>query len=628
MTAKRFLASIPCALLGLAVGLSSAGIALAQVPPPPPVPQPQQPPLPPGAGQPPGQQEGMEILARGPIHEAFAEPVEGVPQAGPVIVKAPPAPVEEIPPDQAPQGNMQWIPGYWAWDDDRKDFIWISGVWRQPPPDRQWVPGQWVQVANGWQWTAGMWTPVAQQQLNYLPPPPAPLEAPASAPAPTATSVFVPGTWYYQQTRYVWRAGYWMEPQAGWVWIPAHFVWTPAGYVFLEGHWDLDLARRGMMFAPIYFTSPIYRRPSWYYRPSFVVQTDFLMGALFIRPGYSTYYFGDFFDARYRRRGFVSFVDFRFGRTGIDPLYGYYRWSNRAVPHWDADLRGVYANRFNNVAVRPPHTLVQQNTVIQNANINKNVGNFHSAQALVSLNQVKQQGNVRLQAVTGPRLEAEKMHVKGIQTTSVQRVAAEQAFVKKGNVPIRANDAPHTFKFTVPVQHPAVSAQTKIVAPPPPPGNKPKDPGRGAGPGRGNLSLGNDAVGTGTNNAGNVNFGTPLKPLTQLGGTIPTNGATSTSLKVPANTLMPGTPRGGQAIITTGQGGKPITTATPPQGGTRGGQAVITTGQGIKPITTSTPPQGGTRGGQAVITTGQGGKPITTPPPPGGKKKDDKPDRK
>ena len=192
-----------------------------------------------------------------------------------------------------------------------------------------------------------------------------PIGGPASVPAPTPASVFIPGTWYYQQTR-MWRQATGWSPR----WAGCGFGTSvdSGGYVFLEGHWDLDLARRGMMFAPIYFTSPIYRRPSWFYRPTFVVQTDFLMGALFIRPGYSTYYFGDFFDASYRRRGFVSFVDFRFGRTGIDPLFGYYRWSNRAVPHWEADLRGVYTNRFNNVAVRPPRTLVQQTTVINNIN--------------------------------------------------------------------------------------------------------------------------------------------------------------------------------------------------------------------------------------------------------------------
>ena len=51
----------------------------------------------------------------------------------------PPDPIPEEPPDQKPKGdNVQWIPGYWAWDDDRQDFLWVSGCWRVPPSGRNW----------------------------------------------------------------------------------------------------------------------------------------------------------------------------------------------------------------------------------------------------------------------------------------------------------------------------------------------------------------------------------------------------------------------------------------------------------------------------------------------------------
>ncbi len=56
-------------------------------------------------------------MTQGPVHEAFAAPVVHDPKAGPVIAKAPPDPIQESPPDQKPSGqNIQWIPGYWAWD--------------------------------------------------------------------------------------------------------------------------------------------------------------------------------------------------------------------------------------------------------------------------------------------------------------------------------------------------------------------------------------------------------------------------------------------------------------------------------------------------------------------------------
>src|SRR5438128_285507 len=71
------------------------------------------------ASAPLGQQAaGIEVLARGPIHEAYGQPVEREPTAGPIIPKAPPQPVPEQPPDLKPEGaNVQWMAGFWAWDD-------------------------------------------------------------------------------------------------------------------------------------------------------------------------------------------------------------------------------------------------------------------------------------------------------------------------------------------------------------------------------------------------------------------------------------------------------------------------------------------------------------------------------
>ena len=112
-----------------------------------------------------GSDQDPQVLTRGAVHEAFAAPVPGSPTPGLVIPKEPPAAIEEMPPDQKPAGaNVQWIPGYWSWDQGRTDFVWISGVWREPPPGRQWVPGYWHQVDGGFQWVPGTWVPVPQPQ--------------------------------------------------------------------------------------------------------------------------------------------------------------------------------------------------------------------------------------------------------------------------------------------------------------------------------------------------------------------------------------------------------------------------------------------------------------------------------
>src|SRR6266404_6820475 len=99
---------------------------------------------------------GVTVLSRGPVHEAFAQPSARNPEATPVVPKKPPDPIPEEPPDQKPQGeNMQWIPGYWAWDGERNDYLWVSGSWRAPPPERNWVPGYWDPMGAGWHWGPG-----------------------------------------------------------------------------------------------------------------------------------------------------------------------------------------------------------------------------------------------------------------------------------------------------------------------------------------------------------------------------------------------------------------------------------------------------------------------------------------
>src|SRR5262245_26496502 len=86
-------------------------------------PPPQQPPPPPqNADDPPPVPKGVEVLARGPVHEAFAtfaaEPVAAKP-----VPKKPPQALDEMPPDEKPDGDVLWIPGYWHYDDERKDFL-------------------------------------------------------------------------------------------------------------------------------------------------------------------------------------------------------------------------------------------------------------------------------------------------------------------------------------------------------------------------------------------------------------------------------------------------------------------------------------------------------------------------
>ena len=445
------------------------------------------------AQQPAAGPDGVEVLARGPVHEAFAATAE-TPTAGPVIGQIPPNPVEELPPDEKPQGdNVQWISGYWHFDEEKRDFIWVSGFWRVPPPGRVWLPGSWREVQGGRQWTHGFWQevapaqfqrPQAPQQLEYLPPPPQPLEYAPSVPQPDVTSFYVPGSWVWRG-HYLWRPGYWVGYRPDWVWVPAHFRYTPGGCLFVDGYWDYPLERRGVLFAPVYFAPVVLARPAFYYTPTYAVSHQGLVGALFVRRGYSSYYFGDYFEQRYTTLGFnawcgssrgTSFaLNVNIGRGAYyDPLWNHYQIQHRADPVFVTNIQNVYTGRYNGDVVRPARTLVQQTTVVNNItnvtnttvnntvvnnttnnntvvnNVNNSVSNLTMVQPLKTIQQTN--NNVVLKAVPQAERVKEQQLVKQTREVGAERNRAESQLAVQQLAPTQATDKPRQVKLDLPQQ--------------------------------------------------------------------------------------------------------------------------------------------------------------------------------
>lgn len=296
----------------------------------------------------------VEVMARGPVHEAFAEAIVFNPLPGLNISKEPPQEVKEIPSQQPVSGqNTAWIPGYWGWDDDRSDFIWVSGFWRVLPPGRQWVPGYWYPTTNQqWQWTSGYWAAADLDEVGYLPAPPENIEAGPSTDAPDHRHFWMPGCWYWHNGEYMWHAGRWELAHDRWVWVPSHYVWTPRGYVFINGYWDYPLDHRGMLYAPVVFHSPIYRQPDYYFHPRFFVDLGLMAEHLFVRPTYRHYYFGDYYAENDLRFGIQPWFEFHNQYGGYDPFFVYqnYRRGNR---DWVNQVADEYRERRNNENRRP-----------------------------------------------------------------------------------------------------------------------------------------------------------------------------------------------------------------------------------------------------------------------------------
>lgn len=306
-------------------------------------------------------QPGVEVLTRGPVHEAFAETVTFDPEVGIVVPRAPRDIIEELPPEYRPDGvNVTWIPGYWAWDDERDDYLWVSGVWRDLPPGRQWVPGYWGQSSQGYRWTSGYWADASVDEVEYLPEPPDSIEIGPNMVAPAANLGWVPGCWMWHQSRYAWRPGYWAAGRPDWIWIPAHYNWAPRGYVYSEGYWDYPVERRGVLFAPVYFETGVYSRRDFHYSPSFSINLAVFSDQLFVRPRYHHYYFGDYYDTRYQNTGFYASFSYQTSRHGYDPIYAHRRWENRRDRDWDRRDRDNFTYRREHPDARPHRTLLAQ----------------------------------------------------------------------------------------------------------------------------------------------------------------------------------------------------------------------------------------------------------------------------
>jgi hypothetical protein len=156
--------------------------------------------------------------------------------------------------------------------------------------------------------------------------------------------------------RYVWRPGYWVALRTDWTWVPSRYTWTRRGYVYVDGYWDYAVARRGVLFAPVYFHRHVLLRPNYYYTPSIVVAAGVFSSHLFVRPLCGHYYFGDYYAPRYRDAGYYASFSWHAGRRGYDPIHAYDRWHHRDDHGWEQRRYDDYNYFRDHEKARPPHT--------------------------------------------------------------------------------------------------------------------------------------------------------------------------------------------------------------------------------------------------------------------------------
>ncbi len=361
----------------------------------------------------------IEVLTRGPVHEAFAQPQDVGPDMGEIAPKEPPPTIAEQPPDQKPEAdNAQWLPGYWAWDPARQDFTWVSGVYRVPPQNRQFVAGYWANTDEGWRWVPGYWANPNQPEQQYTPQPPAPLDDGPSLPAPDDNSTYLPGFWQYRNENFAWQPGYWSPLQSGRLWVGPRYEWTPRGYLFCNGYWDLPYHSRGLLFAPVAFHQPLWNNPNWSYQPGFVVGFGSFLDSAFCRTGGSHFYFGNYYGNNYAGLGYRPWYN---GAGRYNPMFAHHQWSNNLGPNYVANTQRLYNDRNLGRASAPALSIAAQN---------RNAGGRNGHANVVT--PIQQFTSVKLVQSNASQIDTHKAQVQLVRETSLNRSKLEKSGAGKG----------------------------------------------------------------------------------------------------------------------------------------------------------------------------------------------------
>jgi hypothetical protein len=311
--------------------------------------------------------EDVDVQTSGPVHEGFANPTVFEDSSEPFYVDVdPPTLIEEAPPQERP-ANTEWVPGYWSYEDESHDWMWVSGTWRATPPGYVWVSGYWIKTWKGWRYVRGYWAPAGYgtNEIEYLPPPPPTLEAGPIGYQPWPNAIWVPGTWIWVSGGYLgwmWQPGYWIVYNPDWTWVPASYAWTPYGYIFIPGHYDHSCEHRGFLYAPVCFPRRSYLAVGFVFSPSFVINVSLFSGSFFTRPSYCHYYFGDYYSETCWNRGIYPAFSFQYTKYGYDPIFAHASIQyGKGNPHWAESQRSEYLLRRNDVTKRPAKTLALQN---------------------------------------------------------------------------------------------------------------------------------------------------------------------------------------------------------------------------------------------------------------------------
>lgn len=332
-------------------------------------------------------ERGYALVLAAPVHEALlfnagASSHETDPM---VVPNAPPATVKEQAPlaKRSPTGssvpqfvgnNVQWIGGYWAWLNDARKYVWVSGLYRDIPPGRQWKSGSWSKTVAGYQWITGYWAEANVQNSDAGNPlaPPATRESDVSSTPPDDDSFWIAGQWVAEQAQgeaanakaeresgYQWQPGFWSKRSKEWIWQPSRYIDSPSGYVYVSGYWDYEPHYRGQPYATVEFDGQESASTDIAYQPLYPLSRPAaLLLHLFTKSNSHHVFYGDLYDRTYADLGYHPWYEIPIGATAdqmhLDPILSFYQWKYRSQGVDFANSMVRFADHFRSApSVRP-----------------------------------------------------------------------------------------------------------------------------------------------------------------------------------------------------------------------------------------------------------------------------------
>ena len=368
------------------------------------------------------------------MHEAFAEVVQYDPAPGIAVAKQPPKPIEAVAPQQKPEGEgYQWIGGYWGWDEDRSDFLWISGVWRIPPPED--AVGARLLGRNRGPLAVGfrllgprLASPRASRSSTCPRHRPPWRPAPAARPPPTTTSG---ARLLGLAPEPLPVANPLLGPGPDFLGVDPLALRVDAQRLRLRaGPLGLHLAASRVSFCPVYFHRPIYLHAGYRFVPSVVIYGNVLHQHLFCRPQYGHYYFGDYY-ASLRAVGHLPWFSLYHSRrpaSRFTPITA--GISATGSPTGSTQVHRWHRYHRDNEHARPLHTLDDIRRVASHSNHDGGRGH----RPMVGSLDEQRHGDrfpVRLERLTHDRHEASSRRGRDVHELAGRRAELERGLREK-----------------------------------------------------------------------------------------------------------------------------------------------------------------------------------------------------